>query len=149
MRSNSIFVRFKDVTRLLLDAVKAWFDHRASSKGAALSFYTLFSLTPILVLAIAVVGYFFGHETAQGEIISQIESLVGRQGAEATKVIDHRSVREPDNRPHTGRRRQAPHNRILLRGRQRVGVGGQNRRRQMLEQRDHRGQRLREGTRNR
>lgn len=84
---NSLFVRFKDITRLMLSAIKAWFEHRASSKGAALSFYTLFSLTPILVLAIAVVGYFFGHDTAQGEIIGQIESLVGRQGAEAARAM--------------------------------------------------------------
>lgn len=71
----------------MLGAVKAWFEHRASSKGAALSFYTLFSLSPILVLAVAVVGYFFGHDAAQGEIIGQIESLVGRQGAEATRTM--------------------------------------------------------------
>jgi membrane protein len=79
--------QLKHMPRLLLDAIKAWFDHRSSSKGAALSFYTLFSLTPILVLAIAFVGYFFGQEAAQVEIIRQIESLVGSQGAEATKVM--------------------------------------------------------------
>jgi membrane protein len=87
MQLTSVFDRFKDIARLIVDAVKSWFEHRASSKGAALSFYTLFSMTPILVLAIAVVGYFFGHDTAQGEIIAQIDSLVGRQGAEAARVM--------------------------------------------------------------
>lgn len=87
MQPNFGITRLKQIAGLLQKALKAWFDHRASSKGAALSFYTLFSLSPILVLAIAVVGYFFGHDTAQGEIISQIESLMGKQGAEAARVM--------------------------------------------------------------
>lgn len=79
--------QLKHIGRLLFASVKAWFDHRASSKGAALAFYTLFSLTPILVLAVALVGYFFGQETAQGEIIHQIQGLVGSQGAEAARTM--------------------------------------------------------------
>ena len=63
----------------------AWIDHRASSKGAALAFYTLFSMTPILILAIAAAGYFFGAEAAQGEIIAQVEGLVGHGGAQAVQ----------------------------------------------------------------
>ena len=43
---------------VLSSSVNAWMDHRASSKGAALAFYTLFSMTPILILAIAGAGYF-------------------------------------------------------------------------------------------
>src|SRR6185369_1733580 len=58
---------------ILAKTVNAWIEHRAGSKGAALAFYTLFSLTPILVLAIAVAGYFFGAEAAQGEIMAQVE----------------------------------------------------------------------------
>jgi membrane protein len=87
MQMKSTIDQLKRMPRLLLDAAKAWFDHRASSKGAALSFYTLFSLTPILVLAIALVGYFFGQDIAQRAIIEQIRNLVGTQGAEATRVM--------------------------------------------------------------
>ena len=47
---------------VLMQSLHAWINHRADSKGAALAFYTLFSMTPILVLAIAVAGYFFGAE---------------------------------------------------------------------------------------
>src|SRR6185503_8696997 len=75
------------VHQVLTRSLKAWIDHRASSKGAALAFYTLFSLTPILVLAIAGAGYFFGAEAAQGEIIAQVEVLVGRDGAEAIQGL--------------------------------------------------------------
>lgn len=62
---------------------------RPSSRqqGAALAFYTLFSMTPILILAIAGAGYFFGAEAAQGEIIAQIEGLVGRNGAQAIQAL--------------------------------------------------------------
>jgi membrane protein len=65
----------------------AWVDHRASSKGAALAFYTLFSMAPILILAIAGAGYFFGAEAAQGEIIAQVEGLVGPNGAQAIQAL--------------------------------------------------------------
>ena len=72
---------------VLAKSLNAWIDHRASSKGAALAFYTLFSMTPILILAIVGAGYFFGAEAAQGEIISQIEALVGRNGAQAIQAL--------------------------------------------------------------
>ncbi|MFI4941395.1 MAG: YihY/virulence factor BrkB family protein, partial [Burkholderiales bacterium] len=62
-------------------------DHRAGSKGAALAFYTLFSMTPILILAIAGAGYFFGAEAAQGEIIAQIEKFTGHNRAQAIQAL--------------------------------------------------------------
>jgi membrane protein len=65
----------------------SWLDHRDSSRGAALAFYTLFSMTPILILSIAIAGYFFGTEAAQGQIIHQIQSLVGPNGAEAIQAL--------------------------------------------------------------
>lgn len=73
--------------RVVIESAKAWFDHRATSKGAALAFYTLFSMTPILVLAIAVAGYFFGAEAAQGEIILQVQDLTGPNGAQAIQAL--------------------------------------------------------------
>jgi membrane protein len=77
----------KRVYRVLLDSVKAWIDHRGASKGAALAFYTLFSMTPVLILAIAVAGRFFGAEAAQGEIIAQLQGLVGPNGARAIQAL--------------------------------------------------------------
>ncbi len=71
----------------MVESLKSWIDHRAASKGAALAFYMLFSLTPILVLAIAVAGYFFGAEAAQGEIIAQIQGLVGPNAAQVIQAL--------------------------------------------------------------
>lgn len=73
--------------KVLLASLKAWIDHRGASKGAALAFYALFSMTPILVLAIAVAGYFFGAEAAQGEIIAQLPKTVGPNGAWAIQAL--------------------------------------------------------------
>ena len=72
---------------VLVQSLTSWIDHRAASKGAALAFYTLFSLTPILVLAIAVAGYVFGAEAAQGEIVAQVQGLVGPNGAQAIQAL--------------------------------------------------------------
>ncbi|MDD5463244.1 MAG: YihY/virulence factor BrkB family protein [Methylococcales bacterium] len=73
--------------KLLSPSLTAWLAHRATSKGAAVAFYTLFSMTPILVLTIAVSGYFFGTEAAQGEIIAQMKALVGPNGAQAVGAL--------------------------------------------------------------
>jgi len=71
---------------VLIESLKAWIEQRAASKGAALAFYTLFSMAPILVLAISVAGYFFGAAAAQGEIIIQVQGLAGPNGAQAIQA---------------------------------------------------------------
>jgi membrane protein len=74
--------------RVVLNAsLASWIEHRADSKGAALAFYTLFSMTPILVLAIAVAGNVFGAEAAQGAIVAQVQGLVGPNGAQAIQAL--------------------------------------------------------------
>lgn len=72
---------------VLLKSLSAWIDHRGASKGAALAFYALFSMTPIFIIAIAVAGYFFGFAAAQGQIIQQIQGLVGINGAQAIQAL--------------------------------------------------------------
>ncbi|MES2149601.1 MAG: YihY/virulence factor BrkB family protein [Pseudomonadota bacterium] len=68
-------------------AISEWFEHRAASKGAALAFYTLFSIAPILVLVIAIAGFFYGPEAARGELLAQLRGLVGDQGAAAIQLV--------------------------------------------------------------
>jgi membrane protein len=72
---------------VFIDSLASWITHRGASKGAALAFYALFSLAPILILTIAVAGFFFGDAAAQGQIIHQIENLVGHNGAVAIQAI--------------------------------------------------------------
>ena len=73
--------------RVLVSAAQSWIGHRASSKGAALAFYTLFSMAPVLVLVTAIAGAFFGPSAAQGEIVEQLGGLVGEVGAQAIQMV--------------------------------------------------------------
>ena len=75
------------IVSLLWDTARRWSDHRASSKGAALALYMVFSLAPILLLVIAIAGAFFGEEAVRNQLVSQIGSLTGRQGAEAIQTV--------------------------------------------------------------
>lgn len=77
----------KQLANVFRCAVDQWFAHRASSKGAALAFYTAFSIAPILVLVIAVAGFFWGAEAAQGQLLSELRGLMGPQGAEAIQLV--------------------------------------------------------------
>ncbi|WP_073220063.1 YihY/virulence factor BrkB family protein [Massilia sp. CF038] len=77
----------RQLAHVMRCAVDQWFLHRASSKGAALAFYTAFSIAPILVLVIAVAGFFYGAEAAQGQLLSELRGLVGAQGAEAIQLV--------------------------------------------------------------
>ena len=80
--SGAIHSQIARMRAVLVRSLNAWIDHRASSKGAALAFYTLFSMTPILILAIAAAGYFFGAEAAQvcatpSTLFDAVQSLFG------------------------------------------------------------------------
>jgi membrane protein len=75
------------VLPVLRCTVTEWFAHRATSKGAALAFYTLFSMAPILVLVLAVAGYFYGHEAAQGQLFGELRRLLGAKGAAAIELV--------------------------------------------------------------
>jgi membrane protein len=73
--------------QLFWDTAKAWNDFSASRKGAALAYYTIFSLAPILIIAIAVAGIFFGAEAARGEIVGQVSGLLGPDAARAIQTM--------------------------------------------------------------
>lgn len=66
---------------LLRDTITEWREDKASRLAAALAYYTLFSLAPLLLIVISIVGLAFGQEAAQGRIVEQIEGLVGRDAA--------------------------------------------------------------------
>ena len=71
---------------MLRDTAHEWYADRAQRLGAALAFYTLFALSPGLVILIAISGLVLGAESAEGEIVEQIETLIGRAGAEAIEA---------------------------------------------------------------
>jgi membrane protein len=68
-------------------AGRAWLDDNAPSMGAALAFYSAFSLAPLLIIASAVAGLVFGASSARGAVVSQFEDLIGPIGAEAVQRL--------------------------------------------------------------
>ena len=73
--------------KVLKAAFAGWWNDNVPRMGAALAYYTLFSLAPILIVAIAIAGLAFGPEAVRGEIVGQIEGLVGREGALAVQAM--------------------------------------------------------------
>lgn len=84
----------RQLWRLVKAAVTSWIDDYAPSMGAALAYYTMFSIAPLLLIVIAVAGLFFGDEAVRGEIFSQIQGLMGSEGARAVQSLIE-SVSEP------------------------------------------------------
>ena len=72
---------------LIRQAVDAWVDDYAPSMGAALAYYTLFSIAPLLLIVIAVAGLAFGDQAARGEILQQLTGLMGAEGAGAVEKL--------------------------------------------------------------
>src|SRR5678810_1334288 len=75
----------KQLYRLLKDSVSAWIDDFAPSMGAAISYYTVFSIAPLLLIVIAVAGLVLGQEAASGQIFAQLQGLLGEEGATAVQ----------------------------------------------------------------
>ncbi|MBB1073459.1 YihY/virulence factor BrkB family protein [Rhodoferax sp. 4810] len=73
--------------RLLRLTAQSWLDDYAPSMGAALAYYTLFSLAPLLLIVIAVAGLMFGEDAARGEIAHQLSALMGDAGAKAVQDL--------------------------------------------------------------
>lgn len=83
-----------DYKHLARETVRSWSADKAPRLGAALAYYTALSIAPLLLVVIAVAGLFFGDEAARGEIVGQIRSLVGTDGARAIEDILANSRRE-------------------------------------------------------
>jgi membrane protein len=80
-------MRLKTIVGLLRDTIQEWQTDKVSLWAAALAYYTMFSLAPLLLIAIAVAGSIFGEEAARGELVAQIQGLIGKEGAEAIQSM--------------------------------------------------------------
>jgi membrane protein len=77
----------RDILDTVKEAFRDWNEDNAPRLGAALSYYTVFSIAPLLLISIAVAGLVFGPEAAQGRIVEQIQGLIGRDAAEAVQAM--------------------------------------------------------------
>jgi len=74
-------MNFKHLYPLVKKSVRAWIDDYAPSMGAAISYYTVFSIAPLMIIVIAVAGFVWGRDAVQGEIVGQLSGLIGQEGA--------------------------------------------------------------------
>src|SRR5215470_4924935 len=79
--------RWRDIKPLLSDSFGEWSRHKASRLGASLAFYTLLSVTPLLLAAISIAGLVFGAEAAESNLVQQVQTLVGPAGAKAIQAL--------------------------------------------------------------
>ncbi|TDU71451.1 membrane protein [Prosthecobacter fusiformis] len=79
--------RFKGFLSLFAETYRQWDAHRGPKMGAALSFYTVFSLAPLAILVLTLVSTVVERNAAKEEIVDQFQSFVGRQGAEMMEMI--------------------------------------------------------------
>ena len=77
----------KNIWILVKAATSSWVDDYAQSMGAALAYYTLFSIAPLLLIVISIAGLIFGVDAARGEIAGQLQGLMGQQGALAVQSL--------------------------------------------------------------
>jgi membrane protein len=83
-------MNYKTISSILRETFAAWNEHEAPRFSAALAFYTILSLAPLVILVIAILGLVLGHSSAQNQLLGQVGGMVGRQGSEAVKgMIEH------------------------------------------------------------
>ncbi len=72
---------------LLKETVSQWIDDKAPSRGAALAYYSMFAIAPIIILAVSLAGLIFGEDAAQGKVAKEISGTVGPQVADAIETL--------------------------------------------------------------
>lgn len=90
-------MNLQGIGQLFQEAFREWNEDQASRLAAALAYYTVFSIAPLLIIVIAIAGAVFGEDAARGEIVNQIQSVVGREGAEFIEIAIQNA-----NKPQTG-----------------------------------------------
>ena len=80
-------MNLRDIRGLARAAFRGWVEDEAASMGAALAFYTLFSMAPLLLLVISLAGLFISTDTASDLIFNQLTTLLGEKGAGAVQSV--------------------------------------------------------------
>jgi membrane protein len=81
--------------RILREAALAWVAHKASRLGAALAYYSIFSLGPLMLITVAFAGLIFGDQAVRGELTGRLASLLGEQGGRAVEFMLASAGRSP------------------------------------------------------
>ncbi len=79
--------KFKTVYHLIYDTIDACINGNIVSEGAALSYYTVFAIAPLFIIALAIAGFAFGEEAARRELFGQVNQLIGKEGGDAIQAL--------------------------------------------------------------
>jgi len=85
--SDCTVMRIRDFFPMLASAASAWSQHNALRLSAALAYYALFSLAPLLILGISIAGFVFGEEAARGQAAVQMTQFAGSRAAAAIQSL--------------------------------------------------------------
>jgi membrane protein len=80
-------MKLRDFLTLAKESFRAWSEDKAARLAAALAYYTIFSIPPLLLISLAVAGVFLDEAAAQNRVVEEIGGLVGQQGAEAIQAM--------------------------------------------------------------
>jgi membrane protein len=80
-------MKARELADVAKDTFQAWSDDKATRLGASVAYYAIFSLAPILVVVIAVAGLVFGEKAVRGEVVGQVQGLVGSDGAQLVQTM--------------------------------------------------------------
>jgi membrane protein len=89
-------MRKPSIIKLLKETIKEWNEDKVPLWAAALAYYTIFSLAPLLIIAIAIAGAIFGEDAARGQLDTQIQGLLGAEGAAAVQSM-LQNARKPNS----------------------------------------------------
>jgi len=78
--------RLKNWISILKQAGKIWLDSNAFANAGSLAFFTLFSIAPVMIVIVSVIGVFYGQEAAEGQIAAQLQETIGTEAAEAVQL---------------------------------------------------------------
>jgi len=76
-----------ELLEIVAETAREWRQDKVPRLAAALAYYALFSLAPLLVVAIGIASVFFGRDAARGEVVAQFSTLIGRAGAQAVENL--------------------------------------------------------------
>ena len=88
----------KSLWQMAKNTITQWIEDRPFQLAAALSYYTLFSLAPLMIIAIAIAGFAFGREAAQNQIVETLQVMIGQDSAQAIQGM----IQNASNKPKTG-----------------------------------------------
>ena len=77
----------RKIFALLKQTLDEWLDDRGFTRSASLSYYTVFSIAPLLLIAVAVAGFVFGNDAVTGQLHEELQGMVGDEGATAVQVL--------------------------------------------------------------